>query len=338
MKILILTSQYPTDAKPDTNPAVLYQERGLRRLGVSIETFFVDRARNGPLAHLRSFIPLRRKWREGAYDLMHVQFGGVQALIGAIIAGRRTVITYHGTDLHGGNPQTWLSRLLSRVNVWCSRRAACMAGGVAVVSPNLLSFLPNTATRRVPVFPPGVDYTLFRPQPVEQERAELGLDINARYILFSDISGSPAKRRDIAFTVEKMVRVHEPEARLLLLTRQPYWRVPLYLNAADCLLLTSEKEGSPNIVKEALAVDLPIVSVDVGDVALRCEGVPNCQIVSRNENDLAEAVLRALTTGREGGGRELKRPEIDNERICEQVCLYYQEVLGLVKGNGKQPE
>ena len=80
MRVLFVTNQYPTANKPNTNPAVFYQEKGLREIGVDVEVFFVDRAGIGPVAYLRSYLPLRRRWKTGRYDLMHVQFGGFQAL------------------------------------------------------------------------------------------------------------------------------------------------------------------------------------------------------------------------------------------------------------------
>lgn len=337
MKILMVTNQYPTPTKPDTNPAVLHQENGLREVGVDIDIFFLDRVEDGPLAYFQSYLPLLRRWRKHNYDLLHVQFGGVQALVGTMVARNRTILTFHGTDLHGGSPKTWRARFASTLNTWCSRQAALKAGGVIIVSSNLEPHLPKAVLPRVKIFPPGVDYWLFSPTSSREARVELNLDIDAKYILFSDISSSSVKRRDIALAVEREVQKHISEAKLLFLTRQPYWRVPLYLNAADCLLLTSDKEGSPNIVKEALAVNLPVVSVDVGDVRLRCSSVPNCQIVSREINTLSEAVLRAFHVGRKGGGRNLKRSEIDNEILCKHISLFYHQVLQKVNENEKSP-
>lgn len=325
----MVTNQYPSRDTFGGNPAVLYQVAGLRRLGVNVEVFHIDRASRGRRAYLKCIPDLRKRWLSRGFDLLHVQFGGVQALLGAVMAGRRCIVTFHGSDLHGGNPQSLTSRLSSSTNVLCSKAAAYLAGGVVVVSPNLVPLLPKNARRRARVVPPGVDYDTFRVIPSTEARSELNLEVDKKYILFCDASSSQlrsVKRPDIATAVEREVRVREPGAQLLFLAGQPYWRVPLYVNAADCLLLTSEKEGSPNIVKEALAVNLPIVSVDVGDVADRCRGVPNCQIVTRDVGALANAVVLAFNIGRIGGGRELKRREIDNDIICRQLIEYYTAV------------
>jgi len=331
MKVLMLTNQYPTSARPQTNPAVLHQERGLRSLGVDVEVLHVDRASRGRSAYAGLIPALLSRWRRGGYDLLHVQFGGFEALAGALVARDRAVLTFHGTDLHGGGAPSPV-RLAPRISVSCSRMAALLAGGVIVVSPTLLPFLQPSVRRRAQVIPTGVDYDLFQPQPIEAARAELGLDPSGSVVLFSDVSGSSlgkatVKRRDLALAAVDRARERDSSTRLLVLSQQPYWRVPLYLNAANCLLVTSDAEGSPNIVKEALAVNLPVVSVDVGDVALRCHGVPNCQIVPRDPELLAQAVLRAFAMGRALGGRDLKRDEISIEHVCGALVSYYHTVL-----------
>jgi glycosyltransferase involved in cell wall biosynthesis len=332
MKVLIVTTQYPNKSRQTTNPAVFYQVEGLRKIGVDVDVGLVDSIVNGKLAYLYSIPKITRLWKKGRYDILHVHFGGLLAFIGSLVAGKRTIITYHGTDLHGGTPTTYLSKIKSLINTRFSILAAKQAGGLVVVSPNLKDFLPAQIHQKSIVLPTGVDYSLFTPIQQDQARQELALDLNKKYILFSSISNSPVKRLDTARAVEIEVCKHMPEAELLMLSRQPYLKVPLYLNAADCLLLTSDKEGSPNIVKEALAVNLPIVSVDVGDVKLRCQGVPNCQIVDRDIASLSNAVLAALKMSRSNGGKELKRPEIDNEFICREIEKFYRDILKRLNG------
>jgi glycosyltransferase involved in cell wall biosynthesis len=73
--------------------------------------------------------------------------------------------------------------------------------------------------------------------------------------------------------------------------------VPLLLSDASLLLLTSNSEGLPNVVLEALAVGTPVVAPAVGD--LPTVVTPNCGVlVSPDVNDLASAVLRTLADNR----------------------------------------
>jgi glycosyltransferase involved in cell wall biosynthesis len=99
------------------------------------------------------------------------------------------------------------------------------------------------------------------------------------------------------------------------------------LNAADCLLLTSDIEGSPNIIKEAIATNLPIVSVDVGDVKEICSGIENSFIVERNINEIADGIMKALSYSRLNGGREQKKKILSNEFICRQILQVYMSLL-----------
>jgi len=98
-----------------------------------------------------------------------------------------------------------------------------------------------------------------------------------------------------------------------------------YFNAADVLLLTSRREGSPNVVKEALACNLPVVSTDVGDVRERVDGV-TASLVSDDDADLAAGVADAVQAEDTTDGREAAR-EVGRERCTERLLDVYRSVL-----------
>lgn len=327
MNILFVTNVYPLPFEPNVNPVVLFQEKGLKRLGVNIDVFVINSKELSLFNIPKLIIQLLKKWQKGQYDLLHVQFGGFQSLLCALVAKDRTVITFHGSDLHGGFPTTMKSKLKSKINVFCSRLATNYARGIIVVSENLVDRIPIKNSHKTKVIPPGVDFDVF--SPFSQIKAKLSLNLNpsARYVLFSNISGSPVKRKDFAEIVVKIVQEKFPDVEFLLLTAQPYWRVPLYLNAADCLLLTSENEGSPNIIREAIAVNLPVVSVDVGDVSSQIQGINNCYIVDRDPNLLADAISSVILNGRVANGRKLKQSSISNDLICDEIYNFYQFII-----------
>ncbi|NJO06276.1 MAG: glycosyltransferase family 4 protein [Chloroflexaceae bacterium] len=101
------------------------------------------------------------------------------------------------------------------------------------------------------------------------------------------------------------------------------------MNAADCLLFTSDYEGSPNIVKEAMACNLPIVSVDVGDVVERLKDVQPSRIVQRDPHDLGQAVADILTMGKRSNGREIAERELSNEHIAKRIIDVYRQARGI---------
>jgi len=102
--------------------------------------------------------------------------------------------------------------------------------------------------------------------------------------------------------------------------------IPTMMNAADCLLLTSDSEGSPTVVQEALACSLPVVSVDVGDVSQRLEGVCPSRIVERNPEDLARAITEILISGQRSNGYTKIR-DVSCSTVAQQTICVYRSAL-----------
>ncbi len=327
MKSLFLTNAYPSVDKPWLGPAVKLQEKGLKSLGVEIAILYLNRLEKGQAVYLSAFPMIKKRFEEGGFDILHVQFGGVQALLGALVAGRRCVITFHGTDLHGGLPQTMWESISYKIGVICSKLAIAMAGASIAVSKNLLEGLWPKLAKRVEIIPTGVDYQTFRPMDKSYARAQANLSSDCHYVLFCDGNKDPVKRRDLADQAVHILKNRGLNVELLVLTHVPFQKMPLYLNAADVLLVTSEKEGSPNIVKEALACNLPVVSVDVGDVEKMINGVENCVLVSREISAIADSLEAIIASSKRSNGREIKRNLIDNYEICKSIRSIYQELM-----------
>jgi glycosyltransferase involved in cell wall biosynthesis len=118
-------------------------------------------------------------------------------------------------------------------------------------------------------------------------------------------------------------------AEMVIGWRVPHEEMPFYMSACDALVFTSREEGSPNAVKEALACDLPVVSVPVADVPLRLQGIPGCEVCT---DDSPPAIAAALerTLGRgdrsEGRGREAAC-QLDERLLTERVIGIYRSVL-----------
>ena len=100
------------------------------------------------------------------------------------------------------------------------------------------------------------------------------------------------------------------------------------MNACHVLLLTSFSEGSPNVVKEAMACNLPVVSVPVGDVADLLAGVDGCAVRPRDAEALSEAIIEAVNRKQRTNGRTaLERKGLDQESVAKRIINLYEELL-----------
>ena len=107
----------------------------------------------------------------------------------------------------------------------------------------------------------------------------------------------------------------------------PHADMPFLLNACDALVFTSMQEGSPNAVKEALACNLPVVSVPVGDVAFRLTGIEGCELCADDRPEsIAAALERVLRSGRRSAGRDAVS-HLDERRLTQAVIAVYEGVL-----------
>ena len=175
--------------------------------------------------------------------------------------------------------------------------------------------------------PTGVDSSVFYPSPKAKARAELGWGMNERVILFNAGGNPVVKRLKLARAASELVKDQCDSARLLILDGGvPPARVPLYMNASDCLLVTSLFEGSPTIVQEAMACNLPVVSVDVGDVKERLQGVEPSRIVSAEPTQIAQALAEILANPVRSNGTA-KLQEISSIPLAEKTLAMYRQAL-----------
>jgi teichuronic acid biosynthesis glycosyltransferase TuaC len=329
MRILAVTNMYPSEGFPGRGVFVYEQIQSLIALGLSVRVLFVDRRREGPSAYYRMGSRLAEVFGEFDPDLVHVMYGGVMAeRVVQQHHARPTLVTFHGSDLLGERLSGWARKLISLYGVWCSRRAAKAAEGIVVVARHLLRALPPAAlAANVRVLPCGIDLDRFRPMDPQLCRRQLGWRSDSFHVLFASSNGDPVKRPWLAnAAVEETLRRGIP-AELHCMTGVPNSTVPVWLNASDALLLTSLHEGSPTIVKEALACGLPVVSVDVGDVAERVETIEGCYLAQPEPADLASK-LSLVHQRRARLDCRNRLEELGVQNVARRLQVLYELVIG----------
>lgn len=319
---------YPTAAFPSHGVFVQEQIKGLCSIGLDAHVLFVNRRQEGAAAYYRLQKIVRETVAEFEPDVMHVMYGGVMA--DQIVRRhhlRPVVVTFHGSDLLGENLSGWARKIISRYGVFCSRRAAKKANGVVIVARHLLAALNGAAPHgKVRVIPCGIDLERFGIMDSTTCKRQLGWNPQSFHVLFASSNGDPVKRPWLASAAVTHMSQSGRPAELHYLTAVPNTEVPVWLNASDALLLTSLHEGSPTVVKEALACGLPVVSVNVGDVAERIEGIDGCHLAMPAPAALAAKLDLVRQRARRLDCRSQLK-DLSTVSAAEKLKKFYEEII-----------
>lgn len=333
IRVLMITSDWPDNASwGGTATFIQRQVDFLRAAGIYVDVF---RFRGGGrlLRYASAWFDVQRRLRHNSYDLVHAQFG--QSGLLALPKRLPLVVTFRGDDLEGVLSNT-TGQLTARGRMLplLSRAVARRADATIVVSAHLKNFLHREAQPHV--IPSGLDLERFRLIPRAEARRHLGLPTEGRLALFVGSPRSSRKRYELARRAVDIVKRSLP-VELVLGWAVPHEQIPYFMNACDALVFTSRQEGSPNVVKEALACNLPVVSVAIGDVPERLRDVAGCEVCADDEPEtIAAALLRALDRGARTSSRERMRA-LDEHIITERVIGVYRSVLRQTNGRGMAP-
>ncbi len=320
LRVLMITSEWPTPELPNSGPFIRRQVEYLRRAGVRVDVFRYRGARN-PLNYLRAWRQVRNKVSKTSYDLVHAQFGHSALL--ALPRRLPLVVTFRGSDLEGivgrNGGYTIAGRILRRV----SKCTARLADQVIIVAESLANHLPQ---RDYHLIPSGLDLELFCPMPQAAARRQLDLPADKHLVLFAADPDNPVKRFPLAQAAAAILS-GQFEVEMVVATDVPQALMPTYMSACDALLLTSLHEGSPNVVKEALACNLPVVSVDVGDVRHRMEAIDGCVLCTHDSPEtIATGLAKVLKNKQRIDGRSAVG-NLDERLLSELVISVYKQAV-----------
>ena len=362
MKILIIAS----DKGGRFAPFIEEQIAALQVCGVQIIRYGVTG--HGIMGYLRELPALRRLIRAERPDIVHAHYGlsGLLANLQRLVP---VVTTYHGSDINKPNIRRFskIAMRLSAHNIFVSARSAylAMGNGQWAMESNSQSPIANRLKKRYTLLPCGVNLTDDQLLSRSEARQALGIADDAQIVLFAGAFDNAVKDPPLAqeavMVLKRMIsqplegvdssgnnRSNECEIRMLLMlssnNNNPRFVAELELKelkgfsrvqvnhwmcAANCLLLTSKTEGSPQVIKEAMACGCPIVSVDVGDVAERVDGVEGCYAVrTREPKDIAESLQKALAyEGKTKGRERIQEMGLSNEQVAEQLIAIYQSLV-----------
>jgi len=298
----------------------------LEREGLNVERFFLESRTS--LSELRqslcAFIELQSKFKP---DIVHCHYGTMTALFCAIAARAHLVITFRGSDLNPtSNDRRFNGRWLrNKAGLILSQLASLRAKRIICVSEQLRSRLwwPTVKSRTSVITTP-VNLKSFHIMNKNEARGLLGWLQEDKVVIFNSGKRPKVKRLDLALEAVKVAKTFVNNIKFVDLGGVvPGDQVPILMNAADCLLMTSDYEGSPNVVKEAMACNLPVVSVNVGDVQERLHEVQPSKIVARDSLALGKAMADIFNQNCRSNGRLVAQRDFSQGVINKKTLDVY---------------
>ena len=353
MKVLIVAS----DKQGRFAPFIEEQISALQACGVEIIRYGVTG--KGITGYLRELPALRQAIRQHRPDIIHAHYG-LSGLLANLQRRVPVVTTYHGSDINVPSILRFskIAMRLSAHNIFVSKRNVAIALGDAAIGNGLLAIGMGhyRLNRRYTLLPCGVNlprpWSEMHSQQVEQltlnQWVHRKLNKEIKYVLFAGAFDNAVKDPELAkstiafyneaignrqWAIDLDANRQSPIANrpIELIELKGYTRNQVTALMYNChaLLMTSKTEGSPQVVKEAMACGCPIVSVDVGDVAERVSGVEGCYVVpTREPKDIAEALRKALAfNGRTNGRERIIALRLSNEQVAKQLESIYENVF-----------
>lgn len=287
------------------------QAAALEKQGCEVRIFGIQG--KGIKGYLHELPRLRKEIKEYQPNIIHAHYG-LSCLFSNIATRRIPVIsTFHGTDIH--LPQLRrLSRIAMRLSAWN-----------IFVSENTMNQIPMRLRKNSSFVPCGIDLSDEQLVSRTEARKALGWGMTEKKVLFAGRFDDWMKNVELAKST-----ISNLQSPIDLIELKGYTRseVNRLMCAVNCLLMTSHAEASPQVIKEALACGCPIVSVDVGDVAERMNGIDGCYVVSSREpKDIADALKKALAfNGRTSGRERIIADGLTNELVAEKIIGIYKQV------------
>lgn len=316
MKVLVVSNMYPDKARPYYGIFVYEQVEAIKRLhpDITIDVYFID-GKKGKLEYLRSIVKINSLINKRSYDLVHIHYGlSGLFMLSPFRKKVRSLVTFHGSDIQ---PQGGKGKL----TLWISRQVAKRCSACIVLNDSMQRLVASY-NKNNSIIPCSVNYDIFKPKATKRNN-EIPI------VVFPSSHDNRVKDYPLFKNVLSILRskynVQCKEIELKGLSRQ---QIAEIFNKADLMLLTSKSEGSPQVVKEAMACNLPIVSTPVGDVPKLLSGVRDCYVSKEHSaEELATLVVESLSHTSKGisGRTKIEQLHLDEKSIADRIYHLYEK-------------
>jgi len=334
LRVLMVTGVYPTAERPHKGTFVKSLVDSLTAVGVEVEVIHPEPSLPTLLRYAIVATQVFCKTLTKRFDVVNGHYG-LWCLVARLQWTTPVVASYLGDDVLG----TIITRgeYSSKGNfvAFISHKLCYFVDAVTVKSKQMKQRLGGPQ-EKVFVIPDGVNFAQFYPMPRSEVRATLGWDQDRYYVLFANNPEIPVKNFAMAQAAVDILRAKGIDVELVVATGLSHDTVMQYTNASNALILPSWAEGSPNVVREAMACNVPVVATNVGDVTDVIGHTEGCSICAHDPKELAVGLQRALEhTGSTTGRQDTQH--LASIVIAQQVIELYEQIL-YKKGRRKLKE
>lgn len=315
MKVLHITNNYPTEKHPIFGIFVKEQIESLIKAGILCDVFFINSREKGKITYLLDLLKLFIYLNKNRYDLIHCHhaFSGFIYVLTGHSFFNKSILSYQNAPEHEGG------RKLFRFLYPFFNKIIFKYIDAEIELPKIV-YLPN-----------GVNIEMFKVMERSECRKILGLEINKKYILFTDSYKKRKQKRIDRFNA--MIQYLVADLKMqdivpLVLTNTSREMMPLYINASNVHVITSDFEGSPNSVKECLACNIPVISTRVGNIEDLLGDINGCFICESFEpSDLALLVKKSLENDKFYGRHFIEKKNLTIDAVAKTLIDLYSKII-----------
>lgn len=295
------------------SPITQSQGESIKHSGIELSYFPI--VGRGFLNYVKSIWHLNRHLVVNKYDIIHAHYS-LTAFIVALAGANPIVVSLMGSDAKNSTLVKVVIKIFNRL-FWKH---------IIVKSEEMFN---NLGIPSVSVIPNGVDTKKFIQMDRRECQKKLNWDLTKKHILFAAKPSRPEKNYTLA--KEMFLLLDNDNFILHTLIDVLPAKMPVWLNAADAVFLTSLWEGSPNVIKEAMACNRPIVATDVGDIRWLFGETKGCYISAFNATDLKDKIEEAVLLNKTNTRERIAELELDSSTIARKIINLYSLVLQGVK-------
>lgn len=304
LKVLFISSG---NSKNGISPIIKNQGESLEEI-INL-TYFTIKGK-GILGYLKTIPTLRKHIKKSEYDIVHVHYS-LSAYIASLAGARPLIVSLMGSDVKSKSIFKFSIKFFNFF-FWSK---------IIVKSEDMYNSLN---LKNVEIIPNGVNFNKFKPIDKNTSLKKVGWSIRKKHILFAANPNRPEKNFKLAKDAFNLIK--NPKVELHYLENTPNEMIPYYLNAADIVLLTSLWEGSPNVIKEAMACNTSIVSTNVGDVKKVISSTKGCYLAKSCPEEVSNCLLEALNFNSKTNGRDYIK-NLDSSIVAKVIIDLYNSVI-----------